>query len=202
MNYFHYSIRIYRYQVKFATELLANFLELGYTCAMITYKLTRKRNMKNIRLRVSDGEILVSAPMRTPIAEIDKFVQSKTDWIRKRLAEQAVPRSEPKIYDDNECLELFGKIAKNVYPLIKNRLPKQPVMYVKDYKSRWGVCYWQRGYIILNKRLFDKPTAAIEYVILHEYVHFLVPNHGEKFHKIMAELMPDYKARRKLLRGC
>ena len=167
---------------------------------MIPYTLTRKHNMKNIRLRVKDGAVLVSAPPRAPIAEVERFVNSKADWIQRQLAKPPVPKPELKYYDDNACLETFNEIAKNVYPLIKDRLPKQPEISVKDYKSRWGVCYWQRGYIILNKRLFDKPIAAVEYVILHEYIHFLVQNHGEKFHKIMRDLMPDYKERRKLLR--
>ena len=46
----------------------------------------------------------------------------------------------------------------------------------------------------------EKPLPAQEYVVLHEYVHFLHPNHGPAFHAEMARLMPDDKARRRLLR--
>jgi len=156
--------------------------------------------MKRIVLRVKDGGIYVSAPHRVPIGEIDKFVQSKTDWIQTQLAKPPVIKPGFKHFDDNACLEKFNKIAEKIYPMVKDKLPKQPVMYVKNYKSRWGVCYHARGYIILNKQLYDKPIPAIEYVILEEYVHFFAPNHGVKFHEIMAELMPDYKARRRLLK--
>ena len=45
-----------------------------------------------------------------------------------------------------------------------------------------------------------KPRAALEYVVLHEYVHFLHPNHQAGFHAEMARLMPDYLARRALLK--
>jgi len=156
--------------------------------------------MKNIVLRVRDGVVCVSAPMSVPLSEIDKIVDSKSGWIEKQLSKPPAPKVELKHYDRSACLEKFGKIAENVYPLIKDRVPKQPIMYVKAYKSRWGCAYPKRGYIILNTQLFDKPIPAIEYVILHEYVHFIVPNHGEEFHKIMRELMPDYKERRALLR--
>jgi predicted metal-dependent hydrolase len=133
--------------------------------------------------------------------EIDKFVQSKTKWIEKQLAKPPVPKRELKHFDDDICLEKFNKIADDVYPLIAKKIKFKPILRIKDYKSRWGVCFTKRGYIILNKQLFDKPIPAIEYVILHEYVHFLVPNHGSKFHKIMGKLMPDYKERRKLLKN-
>jgi len=165
------------------------------------YKLTRKRNMKNVVIRVKDGVVCVSAPMRTPVGEIDRIVESKAGWISKQLAKPPAPRFELKHYDATACLEKFNKIAENVYPLIRSKLSDRPAMYVKAYKSRWGCAYPSRNYIILSTQLFDKPDAAIEYVILHEYAHFLAPNHGEKFHKIMRELMPDYKERRQLLRA-
>ncbi|MCL2838235.1 MAG: M48 family metallopeptidase [Oscillospiraceae bacterium] len=166
---------------------------------MTNYKLTRKK-MKNVVIRVKDGVVCVSAPMRAPVGEINRIVESKADWIEKQLAKPPAPKFALKHYDPTACLEKFGKIAERVYPLIRDRLPNQPAMYVKAYKSRWGCAYPSRNYIILSTQLFDKPDSAIEYVILHEYAHFLAPNHGEKFHKIMRELMPDYKERRQLLK--
>ncbi|MCL2739788.1 MAG: M48 family metallopeptidase [Oscillospiraceae bacterium] len=166
---------------------------------MIDYKLIRKR-IKNINMRVNDGVICVSAPPRVPKIEINKFVQSKAKWIEKQLAKPPVAKPVMKHFDDDICLEKFNKIADSVYPLIAKKIKFKPRLRVKDYKSRWGVCFTKRGYIILNKQLFDKPIPAIEYVILHEYVHFLAPNHGAKFHKIMADLMPDYKQRKRYLK--
>lgn len=165
---------------------------------MIDFVLTRKRNMKRVVLRVKDGIVCVSAPLKVSEKEIDKFVQSKANWIQKQLSKETPIRKE---YDDIECLEKFNNIAEDVYPLIAKRIKPQPKIRVKDYKSRWGICYHKRGYIILNKQLFDKPIPAIEYVILHEYIHFLAQNHGRKFYKILMELMPDYKQRRKLLKS-
>ena len=156
--------------------------------------------MKNVVIRIRDGTVCISAPIGASIEEIDKIVELKSTWIAKQLAKPIVPKVGIKHYDTNDCLEKFVKIAEYIYPLISDKLPGQPKMYVKTYKSRWGVCYIKRGYIILNTQLFDKPIAAIEYVILHEYVHFIVPNHGEKFHEIMRKLMPDYLARRRMLR--
>lgn len=156
--------------------------------------------MKRVILRVRDGVVCVSANYRVKKAYIDEFVASKSAWIEEQLKKPPIQKPVMKDYDDNICLEKFEQLADNVFPLVKHKLKTKPQMRVKNYKSRWGVCYATRGYIILNKQLFDRSDRAIEQVILHEYVHLIVPNHGAKFHKIMAELMPDYKERSKELK--
>lgn len=51
------------------------------------YILTRKRGMKNIRIRISsDGRILVSAPYYVPKRDIDSFVSEKSSWIEEALS--------------------------------------------------------------------------------------------------------------------
>ena len=50
-------------------------------------EVTRK-NIKNMYLRVksSDGTVLVSAPYRMSDARIKEFVESKSDWIEAAIA--------------------------------------------------------------------------------------------------------------------
>jgi predicted metal-dependent hydrolase len=68
-------------------------------------------------------------------------------------------------------------------------------------KTRWGTCNYIKKVITLNTRLFNFNKNIIEYVIMHEYVHFLHANHGKYFHEEMQKRMPDYKERRKILKG-
>ncbi len=160
------------------------------TVGSITYELTRKR-VKNLNLRVGEGgAVRVSAPARTPLREIDRFVASHEAWIEQ------VQDS----YTDEECQRVFGEVSDRIYPLFAAYLPAQPALRVRWMKSRWGVCHVAKNYITLNKQLMGKPRAALEYVVLHEYVHFLHPNHQAGFHAEMARLMPDYLARRALLK--
>lgn len=42
----------------------------------------------------------------------------------------------------------------------------------------------------------------MDYVALHELVHFLHPNHGPGFYAVMDRLMPDWKEKRARLKGC
>ncbi|MDR1774371.1 MAG: M48 family metallopeptidase [Clostridioides sp.] len=155
--------------------------------------------MKRIVLRVKNGLVKVSAPYHVAKSDIDKFVQINEEWIKEQLSKSTEKKAEFKEFDDDECLAKFEKLADKVFPLVADKLKTKPKLYVKNYKSRWGVCYFKRGYIILNKQLFDKEDRLIEQVILHEYVHFIVPNHSREFHKIMEKIMPDYKERRKEL---
>ena len=68
-----------------------------------------------------------------------------------------------------------------------------PDIKVRHMTSRWGVCYPSRGIITMSSRLVHYPPCSTAYVLLHEYVHFLVPNHSKKFYRIIEEYMPDYK---------
>lgn len=55
----------------------------------IPFLLVRK-DVKNINLRVDrSGVLTVSAPVRTPIAEIERVLAEKSGWIRKNLSRQA-----------------------------------------------------------------------------------------------------------------
>ena len=79
------------------------------------------------------------------------------------------------------------------------RLPL-PEINVKHMKSRWGVCYPQKRRITLSLRLIHYPEQAFRYVLLHEYVHLLVPNHSADFYRIVQRFMPHYKEYRALLK--
>jgi len=52
---------------------------------------------------------------------------------------------------------------------------------------------------ISNTELIDAPKFCIDYVILHELIHFKHRNHDEKFYNMMDVLMPDWKRRNEIL---
>ena len=66
--------------------------------------------------------------------------------------------------------------------------------------SRWGVCAMAKRQITFALQLYNMPPAAQIYVVVHEYCHFLQPNHSPAFWAEVAKLMPDWKARRDLLK--
>ena len=176
---------------------------LERSAAGIHYLLTYKK-VKNLNLRVHpDGSVAVSAPKRVSAAQVDEFVASRAQWIQKSVEQMQRRQMETTAaneYSDEECLRRFSEVSRRIYPLFASVLPQPPTIKVRGMKSRWGVCHVAKRYITLNKRLMDQPLEALEYVVLHEYVHFLYPNHQAGFHAVMAKLMPDYKQRRALLK--
>ncbi|NLW79958.1 MAG: M48 family metallopeptidase [Ruminococcaceae bacterium] len=175
---------------------------LATPAGTIHYQLTRKkvRNL-NVRLR-PDGSVAVSAPPRMPLGEIEAFLAKKSGWVlsaRQRML--ATAPAAPCRYTKAECLALFAPVCDAIFPLFADLLGGQkPTLKVRDMTSRWGSCNLKTRTITLNMRLAEKPRAALEYVVLHEYVHFLHTGHQAPFHAEMARLMPDYRQRRKLLR--
>lgn len=168
----------------------------------VEYTLTRKR-VKNINLRIkNDLTVAVSAGATVPAAAIDAFVASKKGWIASAKAgiqQKSRQISDAEKWSDDECLKLFSEISDRIYPAFEGALKCKPTLKVRLMKSRWGVCHIRKNTVTLNKALMDKPLEAIEYVILHEYVHFIHPNHQAPFHQAMQTLMPDYRERKKLL---
>lgn len=73
---------------------------------------------------------------------------------------------------------------------------------VRAMKTRWGSCS-ASGRLLLNSRLVELSTAAIDYVIAHELCHLKVAEHGVHFERLLSRLMPDWRVRQELLsRSC
>lgn len=70
----------------------------------------------------------------------------------------------------------------------------------KKMKTRWGTCNTKTNKIWLNVELAKYPVECLEYVILHELAHTIVPNHGEQFKAILYRYMPGWKENRKKLK--
>ena len=95
--------------------------------------------------------------------------------------------------------ETFLDIVHEVYPLFAKYQIPNPEIKLRNMKTRWGTCAYHKGIITLNKKLIHMPIECIEYVVMHEFTHFIHPNHGKEFYRMLSTIMPDYKERKKLL---
>lgn len=68
-------------------------------------------------------------------------------------------------------------------------------------KTRWGTCNTRTGVVTLNVALAEHPPTALEYVLVHELVHLHERGHGPAFVAWMDRLLPEWRARRRALRG-
>lgn len=102
-------------------------------------------------------------------------------------------------YLDRQCKAVFGEIVDEIYPVFQKYGVAPPVLRIRSMDTRWGSCLPGKGVITLNKRLLEAPRNCIEYVVMHEFCHFIHPNHSKRFYDFLAMLMPDWKERKKTL---
>lgn len=67
---------------------------------------------------------------------------------------------------------------------------------IKKMKTRWGTCNAAARRVWLNLELAKKPTACLEFILVHEMVHLVERHHNERFQKRMDELMPTWRRHR------
>ena len=79
--------------------------------------------------------------------------------------------------------------------------------FLQRMKTKWGSCNHRAGHIRLNTELVKKPRDLLEYVVVHELLHLIEPNHGERFVALLNAHYPFWRdARAELnqlpLTGC
>lgn len=71
---------------------------------------------------------------------------------------------------------------------------------IKKMRTRYGSCNARRKNIWISLNLIHYPIECIEYVLLHEFLHFFEQNHGKKFYALMNKFMPNWQDYQKILR--
>ena len=166
-----------------------------------------EKRIKNSYLRVQppDGRIEVTMPYGTPDAHAEHLVRQKRAWIEKRQREIAVsPMARATAATPKEVREWRALVEAFVPALVEKWEPILGVhagsLAYRNMKTRWGSCQPATGRICINVRLALYPPECLEYVVVHELCHLLVPGHGAAFHELMDRVMPDWKKRRAKLK--
>lgn len=73
---------------------------------------------------------------------------------------------------------------------------KVAAYYLQRMKTRWGGCNHTASHIRLNTELVKKPKDLLEYVVVHEMAHLIVPTHSERFIALLTEHYPGWRAAR------
>lgn len=95
--------------------------------------------------------------------------------------------------------EWITESSERIYPIFQAAGIKKPELKFRRMKSRWGSCRYEKASLSFNTALAHVPAECVDYVVMHEYCHFIRPDHSPAFHELMTSLMPDWKARKKTL---
>lgn len=72
---------------------------------------------------------------------------------------------------------------------------------VRDMKTRWGTCNIRTRNICFNLQLAKKPPKCLEYIVVHELVHFLEKSHNHIFKGYLDRFLPEWRSIKKELNG-
>lgn len=71
-------------------------------------------------------------------------------------------------------------------------------IHLRRMRSKWASVSTS-GRLTLNSELLQLPKNVGEFVIVHELVHLLAPNHGKVFKSFMHAYLPDWELREERL---
>jgi len=63
---------------------------------------------------------------------------------------------------------------------------------VREMRNKWASCS-TNGHLNFNSELLDLDEELWDYVIVHELLHFFVPNHGKLWKSLMQVHLGDYR---------
>lgn len=88
---------------------------------------------------------------------------------------------------------------EEVYLLAHKIKVKVKQITIRPMTKKWASCS-TNGYFTFNLELLGMECSLGEYVILHELLHYHVPNHGKLWKSLMSAHMPDHEVRAKKLK--
>ena len=170
---------------------------------MDKYELVRSRR-KTLAIEVDrTGRVVIRAPMRATGEQIERFVAAHADWIARAQARQRARLAAHPEPDEARRAELIRRAKEELPPKVAyyaQLMGVQPTgLKITSARTRFGSCS-RKNSLCFSWRLMEYPEAAVDYVVVHELAHITHKNHGPRFWALVERYMPDYRARRALLR--
>ncbi|MEU5719975.1 M48 family metallopeptidase [Streptomyces sp. NPDC020403] len=112
-------------------------------------------------------------------------------WVGRMLDKLAAQESR-RVIGDSELAERAERLAVRY---LDGRARPASVRWVTNQNTRWGSCTPAEGSIRLSHRLQGMPEYVVDYVLLHELAHLLVPGHGPRFWRLLESYPRTERAR-------
>ena len=130
------------------------------------------------------------------------YVESDGVYIKLTVKDTNDLLLKKKVMDKwikQQCILTISLICEAVYPKFQKYGVEFPELKFRRMISRWGSCQSKKGILTFNIALIQAPMSCIEYVVVHEFTHFLQPNHSRSFYTQLTMFMPDWLERKNIL---
>lgn len=163
---------------------------------MISYEIIRT-GRRTLALQVTrEGRVLVRAPLRCPVQEIETFVQHHETWIERKLLEISARKSLLPAFSPEEEQAYREQARRVLAEKTDYYADKMGVTYgrisIRGQKTRWGSCS-AKGNLNYNWKLMLCPDEVQNYVVVHELAHRKEMNHSKAFYRIVEQILPNYR---------
>jgi len=143
----------------------------------------------------ADGELLWFWGRRQAIERVDGVpprVSLSGDRLRLQIAADATPAACAALVEA-WLRERLGEALEPLLAAWAGRLNLcLPAYRIRKMKSRWGSCSIRTGTLAFNLELVRRPPVCLEYVVVHELVHLIVPPHNTRFYAILDHVLPSW----------
>ena len=123
------------------------------------------------------------------------FSEGNCVWTFREIPQQKKLESELR----SAYLELCQLRLQTVYERFQPFHLPFPKLKLRKMKRCWGTCQPTTAVITLNSKLMHAPVVCTDYILAHELTHFVEPNHGDGFYRVLQAVYPQWKAQKALL---
>lgn len=117
----------------------------------------------------------------------------------KDPADEALRVKTMEAFLKEQCLAVTTALCQAIQPAMAPLGVPMPTVKVRSMTSRWGTCKPAAGQVTFARQLVEAPLPCVEYVVCHELIHFLHPNHSKAFYAALERFCPHWKAQRETL---
>jgi predicted metal-dependent hydrolase len=125
----------------------------------------------------------------------DQFSRAEeTEWVDRMLARLAA-REQRAGRSDAELLARARRLTSRYLAEHADTALPVSVRWVRNQGGRWGSCTPADQTIRISHRIQDMPDWVIDYVLLHELCHLVVPSHSARFWRLVGRYPKAERAR-------
>ena len=158
--------------------------------------------------------------LRRPPARNSELILFRGDMVALRVVRSQAWRAPNKVVIEHDAITVTCKPGSKTAPAhslenwlrkqarerieqhiaeVGKRLKRAPNrIYVMGQRTKWGNCS-ALGNLSFNWRLVMAPDFVLRYIVTHEMVHLVVPDHSRKFWLTVQSLCPETERARQWL---
>jgi len=146
----------------------------GVSTSDVEVRRSRRRR-RTVSAYREDGRTVVLIPARFTKAEERQWVATMLDRLAAGDRRRSPSDAELTVRADELSRRYLGGLAKPV-----------SIRWVDNQQTRWGSCTPADGTIRISTRVRGMPGYVLDYVVLHELAHLIVPGHGKDFWSLVS----------------